>query len=182
MKIYTKRGDKGKTSLLGGDKVSKYDIRIEAYGTVDELNAHVGTLRAQLAKAHENILLQIQNDLFTMGSTLAATPKARKNMQLPELDAKHIQDLEDYIDQMESALPALTSFILAGRTAIDGQCHIARCVCRRAERRVVELVEHIDKELGDLPVQYLNRLSDFLFVLARKVTKENGEVDLLWRP
>lgn len=182
MKIYTKTGDKGKTSLLGGVKVPKYDSRIEAYGTIDELNAQIGTLRAGLNHANYKYLITVQNELFTLGSLLASTPKARQNMSLPKLSEESISGLENEIDQMTNELSELKSFILPGRTVQDGQCHIARCVCRRAERRVVELRDIKENSVDDIMVKYLNRLSDYLFVLARKISFDQGHSDLEWLP
>lgn len=182
MKIYTKGGDKGETSLLGGKRVPKYDSRIEAYGSIDELNSQIGCLRTQLSDQHSAILTTIQSDLFTIGSLLAATKEARQKMNLPSLDPSHITMLEKRIDEHVDALPELRSFILPGRTYADGIAHVARCVCRRAERRVVELSDQEENELLNSMIQYLNRLSDYLFVLARVATNEAGHEDLPWNP
>jgi len=182
LKIYTKTGDKGNTSLLGGKKVPKYDLRIEAYGTVDELNSNIGTLRAALDDKRYGYLLSIQNELFTLGSLLASTPKARETMTLPSLTMKSVDRLEAEIDAMTKDLPELRAFILPGRTQEDGICHIARCVCRRAERRVIELRDVEEGSVEEIMVIYLNRLSDYLFVLSRKISQDLGHSDLEWIP
>ncbi|MCB9245886.1 MAG: cob(I)yrinic acid a,c-diamide adenosyltransferase [Flavobacteriales bacterium] len=180
MKIYTKTGDRGETSLLGGTRVPKYNPRIEAYGTIDELNAHIGLLRGQLGADQNALIEQIQSDLFTIGSLLAATPKALKQMKLPELKLERITALEQAIDSMTEQLPELRSFILPGSTNLNAACHVARCVCRRAERRVVELRDHEAEEIDLDLVTYLNRLSDYLFVLARKISADAGVADIEW--
>lgn len=182
MKIYTKGGDKGETSLLGGARVPKYDVRIEAYGSVDELNSQIGVLRTQMSDRHSELLTSIQSDLFSMGSLLAATPKARVKMNLPDLDLSRIDQMEKMIDAHTDELPELRSFILPGRTQTDAIAHVARCVCRRAERRVVELAHTEDDAIYHSMIQYLNRLSDYLFILARVATHEAGKEDLPWTP
>lgn len=187
MKVYTKTGDKGTTSLFGGQRVSKHHIRIESYGTLDELNAHIGLLRDQnLSPGHEMILGGIQDKLFTMGAMLATPPEKEilKN-GTPRLNIYTISDadvtgLEVEIDRMEDHLPPMTHFILPGGHPIVSYCHIARCVCRRAERLVVHLdeLEPVDPVL----LQYLNRLSDYLFVLSRKLAAELGVEEVKWIP
>jgi cob(I)alamin adenosyltransferase len=180
MKIYTKTGDKGQTSLIGGTRVPKHHIRIEAYGTVDELNSWVGVLRDSISEtAVTDLLIEIQDRLFTMGSLLAADPEKSK-MKLPELETADITRLEQAIDAMNEELPPMRSFVLPGGHIIVSHCHVARCVCRRAERNVTHLAE--TAELNPLISQYLNRLSDYLFVLSRKLTKDLGATETPWKP
>lgn len=179
MKIYTKKGDTGETSLIGGKRVPKNDIRIESYGTVDELNSWVGLLRDQsIGENHINELIEIQDRLFTIGSTLATSPEGTK-MELPQLIVDDITFLENAIDKMNEVLPEMKSFVLPGGNTIVSYCHITRCVCRRAERLTVALNdnnEHFKKV-----IQYLNRLSDYLFVLARKITKDTSAKEIPWK-
>lgn len=183
IKIYTKTGDKGATSLLGGTKVSKADMRIEAYGTVDELNAHIGLcsdlLQTELpnVKAH---LQQIQDSLFVAGALLACDPDKELKMPLPVMQATQVTFLESQIDAMESSLPPLKQFILPGGHITVSQLHIARCVCRRAERCCVRLQEFSDVE--PLIIQYLNRLSDYFFVLARYAAQQLQVQEIPWTP
>jgi len=178
MKIYTKTGDLGKTSLLGGTRVSKDDLRIHAYGTVDELNSYIGLVRDQeVNEKRKTVLKEIQDRLFTIGSTLAADP-AKTSIKKPDLHQEDIQLLEMEIDQMESTLPELKSFILPGGHTSVSFCHLARCVCRRAERHVVGLAE--TAEIDPLVIMYLNRLSDYLFVLARKMGAELQVPEITW--
>lgn len=180
MKIYTKTGDKGKTSLFGGSKVSKSSLRIESYGTVDELNSYIGLLRDQKVNHNrKEELVEIQDRLFTIGSILATEPGNTK-VKIPQLQATDIKFLEDNIDQMDEKLPAMKSFILPGGHESVSYCHITRCVCRRAERLVIELNE-IDP-VNELVYQYLNRLSDYLFVLARMMSSELGAEETPWKP
>jgi len=180
MKIYTKTGDKGTTSLIGGTKVSKGHQRIEAYGSVDELNSYIGLVRSFLKKndTMEKVLGKIQNDLFIMGSTLAADPGNHK-MKLPGLTMKDVEVLEKAIDDMNESLNDLKTFILPSGSAEVSNCHIARCVCRRAERNVVRLAEN--SEVDGLLIIYLNRLSDLLFTLARKIGKDFGVAEVAWQ-
>jgi cob(I)alamin adenosyltransferase len=180
MKIYTKTGDKGYTSLIGGARVPKYHIRIEGYGTVDELNSYIGLIADQEIDLHDKELLkQIQDRLFTIGSSLAADPEKSK-MILPDLELADIELLEQQMDQMNVSLPELRNFILPGGNNAISYCHIARCVCRRAERITVHLAEEspVDEKVNI----YLNRLSDYLFVLARKIAFENNVPEKEWRP
>ena len=179
-KIYTKTGDKGTTSLIGGERVPKYDDRIEAYGTVDELNSWIGLIRDQeIDKLLKGTLLGIQNTLFVMESQLAKGPGSH-NAVLPEVREQDIRTLEEEIDRMEKELTQLKSFILPGGHTVASYCHIARTVCRRAERLIIKVSE---KYLVDpLIIQYLNRLSDYLFVLSRKVTKDLGGDEIIWKP
>lgn len=181
MKIYTKKGDQGQTSLIGGKRVAKNDIQIEAYGTVDELNAWIGLIRDDNTEmtSLKNQLLEIQDRLFTIGSLLAVAEGGTK-MQLPELNASDITYLENAIDAMNENLAPMTSFVLPGGHTAVSHCHIARCVCRRAERLVVALHEVQPK--FDMVLQYLNRLSDYLFVLSRKLTSDLKADEIPWKP
>lgn len=179
MKIYTRKGDKGKTSLIGGTKVSKHHPRIEAYGSVDELNSHIGLIRDQEAcKPYGELLKQVQSHLFTIGSLLAADPE-RSRMKLGAIQEQDILLLEREMDRMENTLQPLQNFILPGGHAASSYCHIARCVCRRAERRVTELSGASPVE--EIIIKYLNRLSDYLFVLARKVLHDAGGEETPWK-
>jgi len=180
MKIYTKTGDKGKTSLLGGDRVLKSNLRIEAYGTVDELNAQVGLLRDQdVAENHKAFLKGVQNHLFTIGSILATEP-SQKKIKLPSLSEDQVLGIETEIDFMDAELPEMRNFVVPGGHPIVSICHISRTVCRRAERRVIALQEH--DQVNPVIVQYLNRLSDYLFVLSRKLGQERGVEEVPWKP
>lgn len=187
MKIYTKTGDKGTTSLFGGSRVPKHHIRIDTYGTVDELNANIGMIRSQgISPADKKMLIEIQTNLFTMGSELATDPKKAKlrsgkeRLTIPKIEEKHIESLEKSIDEMNENLPSLTRFILPGGHPAVASCHISRCVCRRAERLATALfeAEPFDENL----LKYLNRLSDHLFVLARKLSKDLGAEEVQWIP
>lgn len=180
MKIYTKKGDKGTTGLIGGTRLPKHHIRIESYGTVDELNSYIGLLRDLIADAATTpVLLEIQDRLFTIGSHLAADP-VKSNMELPKLYEADITYLETQIDQMDSELEPMKFFVLPGGHPTVSHCHIARCVCRRAERLVVHLAENEPVEA--LIVAYMNRLSDYLFMLSRKLTQDLGAEEMPWRP
>jgi cob(I)alamin adenosyltransferase len=181
-KIYTKTGDSGKTSLIGGTKVPKSHIRIQSYGTVDELNAFTGLLRDQLSDAHSReLLLEIQDRLFTIGSSLACDPVKEIAMKIPDLKESDILLLEDEIDRMNDKLPEMKSFILPGGHVSVSTAHICRTICRRAERLIVELDE---KEQLDQPliIKYLNRLSDYFFVLARWIGHLLGTAEIKWTP
>lgn len=187
MKIYTKTGDAGTTSLFGGSRVPKHSLRIESYGTVDELNSHIGLIRSQEIDTHsKDILIQIQKKLFTLGSTLATDPKkailksGKERLKIQKVNEESIELLENEMDSMNESLPDLTHFILPGGNNAVSFCHIARTVCRRAERRVTELNEI--EPMDPLVIKYLNRLSDFLFVLARKLTKDMEAEEILWLP
>ncbi len=170
MKIYTKTGDAGKTGLLGGRKVSKGDIRIEAYGNADELNSFIGWLSDQYQNNHARVILgKIQQDLFIIGSRLAADPDKKSKMQIPELKEEDVLQLEKEIDRMDETLAPLKSFILPGGHPLVSAAHICRVVCRRTERSVVVLYETEPAE--PLILKYLNRLSDYLFTLARYIAK-----------
>jgi len=180
MKIYTKTGDSGKTSLLGGSRVAKYHLRIEAYGTVDELNSHVGLLRSYaIGDELTKVLVAIQDHLFTIGSQLASEPGERK-FPIPELKQDHIHFLEQHIDQMDETLPPMRNFVLPGGHLAVAQAHVARCVCRRAERIVLHLKDESDVP-EPIPI-YLNRLSDFLFVLSRKIALDLKVNETPWIP
>jgi cob(I)alamin adenosyltransferase len=180
MKIYTKTGDKGQTSLIGGTRVPKHHIRIEAYGTVDELNSYIGLLRDQELDAHSfKVLVEIQDRLFTIGANLASDPGVSK-MKVPFLMDQDVRDLEKEIDGMNESLPELKNFILPGGGATVSFAHIARCICRRAERTVVHLSE--ESEVAENIIKYLNRLSDYLFVLARKIAHDSGSTEIAWNP
>lgn len=180
MKIYTKKGDKGETGLLGGTRVKKSHIRIEAYGTVDELNSWIGLIRDQNIDSHSKELLAlIQDRLFTLGSHLASDP-AKKKMKLPDITEGDVTLLEKEMDAMNEKLPEMKNFVLPGGHTTVSYCHIARCVCRRAERCTVNLAE---KEKADpLLIQYLNRLSDYLFVLSRKLSSDLKAEEMPWKP
>jgi cob(I)alamin adenosyltransferase len=178
MKIYTKTGDKGFTSLIGGSRVPKYHIRIESYGTVDELNAYLGLIADQDILQHDKqILKQIQCRLFTIGASLAAEP-GNSHMVTPDLQDEDISLLEREMDLMDQMLPKLKNFILPGGNNAISYCHIARCVCRRAERTTVHLAE--DSQVDERVIVYLNRLSDYLFMLARKIGKECNVAENIW--
>ncbi|MEO8765997.1 MAG: cob(I)yrinic acid a,c-diamide adenosyltransferase [Ginsengibacter sp.] len=181
-KIYTRTGDKGKTSLIGGTKVLKSDLRIEAYGTIDELNSWIGLVGDYFNDAHaNNILKEIQDRLFTIGSVLACDPKKEAKLIIPDLHEADITVLEKTIDAMNEVLPEMKHFILAGGHASVSVTHIARCVCRRAERCCVNLEVH-DGHVNPLIIKYLNRLSDYLFVLARYLGKLKNTREITWQP
>ena len=180
MKIYTKTGDKGQTSLIGGTRVPKHHIRIEAYGTVDELNSYIGLIRDQpIDQQSKKILIEIQDRLFTIGSTLASDPE-KSRMKIPDLKEADITLLENEIDVMNEALPEMRSFILPGGHTTVSFCHIARCICRRAERNTIHLSEK--ETVAELVIKYLNRLSDYLFVLARKLSHDLQSEEIPWKP
>ena len=179
MKIYTKTGDKGLTSLIGGTRVPKSSLRIECYGTVDELNSYIGLVRDQDVNAGRRPLLkEIQDRLFTIGSALAADPEKSK-MKLPDLHAADVTLLEDEMDRLNLDLPELRAFILPGGHPAVSHAHVARCVCRRAERLVIHLGE--ESFVAELVIVYLNRLSDFLFVLSRAMAHELGVEEVTWQ-
>ncbi len=180
MKIYTKTGDKGDTALFGGKRVSKGELRIETYGTIDELNSHVGLLRDQeVNKKRKEILVEIQDRLFTIGSLLATAPGNTK-VKVPTLSDADVTHLENEIDAMEASLEPMKSFVLPGGHTSVSIGHITRTVCRRAERFVIRLND--TEKTDPLVIQYLNRLSDYLFVLCRKMTKELGAEETPWKP
>lgn len=176
MKIYTRTGDDGTTALFAGGRVSKAHLRVEAYGTVDELNAVLGVVRT-LRPAGDAYLAQIQRQLFVLGADLA-TPQAAAPSRVVRMDAAAVAWLEELIDELTAALPPLTHFILPGGCPAAAHVHIARTVCRRAERLAVALAEH--EPLGEQVIPYLNRLSDFLFTLARWENAQAGVPDVIW--
>lgn len=179
MKIYTRTGDSGETSLLGGNRVKKSHMRIHAYGTVDELNAYLGLLADQeINKSRTGIFNEIQDRLFTMGSLLAAEKDTK--IDLPLLEEKDITWLESLIDEMDSQLPPMKNFVLPGGHVSISHTHIARCICRRAERWVIALDE--EESVDPLIIKYLNRLSDYLFVLSREIARELGVEEKPWKP
>ena len=187
MKVYTKTGDTGTTALFGGTRVPKHHIRIESYGTVDELDSHIGLIRDQeINPLYKNVLIEVQDRLFTVGAILATPPekevlkngqKRLQNLGILETD---IEFLENEIDTMENSLPPMTHFVLPGGHTTVSYCHIARCVCRRAERLAVHLndIEPTDERV----IKYLNRLSDYLFVLARKLSHDLNADEVQWIP
>ena len=180
LKIYTKTGDSGKTSLIGGTKVPKSHIRIDAYGTVDELNAFIGLLGDQLADKHSRELLrEIQDRLFTIGSSLACDPQKEIAMKIPDLKESDVVLLENEMDAMNAKLPEMKSFILPGGHVAVSTAHICRTVCRRAERLVVEL-DAREPLAQPLVIKYLNRLSDYLFVVARYTGWLLGTEEVKW--
>jgi cob(I)alamin adenosyltransferase len=177
VKIYTKTGDTGTTSLVDGKRVSKTDRRLEAYGTVDELNATIGTITQHSVFGQENVINNIQNDLFNIGSNLA-TEDSSVRSQLPQISESSVEVLEKAIDEMNAQLPVLKNFVLPGGTPANAHAHMARTVCRRAERRVIALED--DTENAHIIIKYLNRLSDYFFVLSRYVLHRNGGTERLW--
>ncbi|MCH4821606.1 cob(I)yrinic acid a,c-diamide adenosyltransferase [Gramella lutea] len=187
MKIYTKTGDKGTTSLFGGTRVPKHHIRIESYGTVDELNSHIGLLRDQkVDEETSKMLIEIQDRLFTIGAILATDPEKEKlkngkdRLNIPKISDKDVENLEKAMDRMNEELPEMTHFILPGGHQSVSFCHIARCVCRRAERLSSALYDI--EAFDDKVLIYLNRLSDFLFVLARTLSKQLQAEEIQWIP
>lgn len=179
MKIYTKTGDKGQTSLIGGTRVPKHHIRIESYGTVDELNSWIGLINDQELNQETKIILsEIQDRLFTIGSSLASDPEKSK-MKIPDLHQSDIELLEKEIDKMNEVLPEMRNFILPGGHTTVSYCHLARCVCRRAERNVIHL--HESEYVNEMVIVYLNRLSDFLFVLARYIAHQLKVNEIAWK-
>jgi cob(I)alamin adenosyltransferase len=182
MKIYTKAGDQGKTSLIGGTRVPKSHIRIETYGTVDELNSFIGLLNDLVVDEKINAdLKEIQDRLFTVGSSLACDPEKESALRIPDLKEEDILRLETAMDAMNEVLAPMKSFIIPGGHQAISTAHIARCVCRRAERWCVNMQEE-DLFVETLVVKYLNRLSDYLFTLARYIGHLNGVADLPWKP
>tara|TARA_R110001583_G_scaffold85622_1_gene224453 strand:+ start:48 stop:620 length:573 start_codon:yes stop_codon:yes gene_type:complete len=187
MKIYTKTGDKGTTSLFGGTRVPKHHIRIESYGTVDELNSHLGLIRDQPINQHyKDLIVRIQDRLFTIGAILATDPEknilknGKERLNIPKISSEDIELLEQEMDTMNDALPPMTSFVLPGGHQTVSFCHIARCVCRRAERLATTLNDITP--IDSLTLMYLNRLSDYLFVLARKLSQDLQAIEIKWIP
>ena len=180
MKIYTKKGDTGETSLIGGTRVPKHHLRVEAYGSTDELNVYIGLIADQkIDTSYKNVLSEIQDILFTIGASLASDPE-RSKMKIPDLKEEDITLLENEIDAMEEKLPELQNFILPGGHTIVSFCHLARVVCRRTERIATHLAE--TDFVAPLVIPYLNRLSDYLFVLSRKLAKDLEVDEIPWKP
>ncbi|TVZ51856.1 cob(I)yrinic acid a,c-diamide adenosyltransferase [Dokdonia sp. Hel_I_53] len=187
MKVYTKTGDKGTTALFGGTRVPKHHIRIDSYGTVDELNSFIGLIRdQQIDNQSKNTLITVQNKLFTVGAVLATDPQkvllknGKERLNIPKISQADINLLETEIDSMEESLPQMTHFILPGGHTTVSHCHVARTVCRRAERLATALYEI--EPFQEETLQYLNRLSDYLFVLARKLSKDLQADEVQWIP
>ncbi len=187
MKVYTKTGDNGTTALFGGTRVPKHHIRIDSYGTVDELNSHIGLIRDQdIDKKSKETLIEIQDNLFTLGAILATDPEktilknGKERLNIPKITENDVLALELYIDEMETNIPPMTHFVLPGGHTTVSYCHIARCVCRRAERLASALYEV--SPFDERALKYLNRLSDYLFVLARKLTYDLGAEEVKWIP
>ena len=187
MKVYTKTGDKGTTALFGGTRVPKYHLRIESYGTVDELNSYIGLIRDQEMNAHyQNVLIDIQDHLFTLGAILATDPEkailknGKERLNIPKITEVDVAFLENEIDSMESELPPMTHFILPGGHTTVSYCHITRCICRRAERLATQLND--TEPVDEMVLKYLNRLSDYLFVLARKLSSDLKAQEVKWIP
>lgn len=180
MKVYTKTGDLGETSLLGGTRVSKAELQIESYGTVDELNAYIGLIRDQIWKQPIlKELIEIQDRLFTIGSHLA-NDKTKSKIKIPPILEEDILRLEQEIDKLDESLPPMRAFVLPGGHTTVSYTHIARCVCRRAERQVIRLNQ--SWEVNPIIIKYLNRLSDYLFVLGRGLSKNLGAEEIEWHP
>jgi cob(I)alamin adenosyltransferase len=182
LKIYTKTGDAGKTSLIGGTKIPKNHVRIESYGTVDELNSFIGFVADQLEdETIKNNLKEIQDRLFTIGSSLACDPDKETGLKIPDLKESDIQFLEKEIDKMNAVLPVMKNFILPGGHPAVSSAHIARCVCRRAERICVAMKEE-NMFIEPIVIKYLNRLSDYLFMLARYIAHIKNAPETTWKP
>ncbi|QMW05038.1 cob(I)yrinic acid a,c-diamide adenosyltransferase [Spirosoma foliorum] len=181
MKIYTKTGDKGQTALIGGRRISKADLRIDAYGTVDELNSWIGLVRDQpVNESQKGLLKEIQDRLFTVGAELATDPEKAPKRAIPVIIPDDVLLLEQAMDAMDTELPELRAFVLPGGHQSVSFCHLARTVCRRAERLVIALTE--ESPVDELVIQYLNRLSDYLFVLSRKMAQELNAEEVAWKP
>ncbi len=187
MKVYTKTGDKGTTALFGGTRVPKHHIRIDSYGTIDELNSYIGLIRDQnIDQKSKETLIQIQDKLFTLGAILATDPEktllknGKERLNIPKITEETIGKLETEIDNMEESLPPMTHFVLPGGHTTVSYCHIARCVCRRAERLASLLYEQ--SPFDERALKYLNRLSDYLFVLARKLSYDLKADEIKWIP
>lgn len=187
MKVYTKTGDKGTTALFGGTRVPKYHIRIDSYGTVDELNSHIGLIRDQnINDLYKEQLIKIQDKLFTVGAILATDPEksmlknGKERLNISKISEADVLFMENAIDEMEKHLPQMTHFVLPGGHSTVSYCHIARCVCRRAER----LATHLNnlEPTDEMVLKYLNRLSDYLFVLARKLSSDLKANEVQWIP
>jgi cob(I)alamin adenosyltransferase len=180
MKIYTKKGDTGTTGLIGGTRVLKSSLRIESYGTVDELNSYIGVVRDHISdQTYIDQLIEVQDRLFTIGSSLASDPD-KSNMKIPDLHETDIQLLETWMDTMDEQLPEMRYFVLPGGHPAVSFCHVARCVSRRAERIIVDLAQH--EFVAPLVGAYMNRLSDYLFVLGRKIAQDMNAPEQPWKP
>ena len=187
MKVYTKTGDKGTTSLFGGARVPKHHLRIESYGTIDELNSYIGLIRDQdINPFYKTILMEIQDRLFTVGAIMATPPEkevlknGQQRLNINRISEKDVNLLEDQIDAMDAELPPMTHFVLPGGHSTVSYCHITRCVCRRAERLATHLNE--EEPIDEAVLTYLNRLSDYLFVLARKLSHDLNAEEIKWIP
>lgn len=187
MKVYTKTGDKGTTSLFGGARVPKHHLRIESYGTIDELNSYIGLIRDQdINPFYKTILMEIQDRLFTVGAIMATPPEkevlknGQQRLNINRISEKDVNLLEVQIDAMDAELPPMTHFVLPGGHSIVSYCHITRCVCRRAERLATHLNE--EEPIDEAVLTYLNRLSDYLFVLARKLSHDLKAEEIKWIP
>ena len=181
--VYTGTGDKGETSLVGGQRVPKSEVKIEAYGTVDELNSHLGvaiSLATNLGDHETEVLHSVQNNLFNLGSLLATVPEDREKFKLPALRTALIDTLEEEMDKMDAGLPKLTNFILPGGTPGSSAFHVCRTVCRRLERVMVELGQIEGNEVPSDAIRFVNRLSDYFFVLSRSLNAREGITDTLW--
>lgn len=180
MKIYTKKGDKGKTGLIGGTRILKSSLRIESYGTIDELNSFLGVVRDhEIGEEYKIQIIEVQDRLFTIGSSLASDPE-KSTMKIPDLKTEDVHLLEKWMDKMDKELPPMKFFVLPGGHQAVSFCHVARCVCRRAERIIVQLNE--DEFVAELVLQYMNRLSDYLFVLSRKIANDLKVEEQPWKP
>ena len=180
MKVYTKKGDKGTTGLIGGSRISKGALQIESYGNVDELNAFIGVLRDQKeSERHTEEFIRIQNNLFVIGSLLAEQEGGSK-MDLPQVSEEDVQFLEDWIDELDAQLEPMKFFVLPGGNLALSYAHVSRCVCRRAERSCVALSEQQDVDV--ILLKYLNRLSDLLFLYSRWIAKEYNIKETPWQP
>ena len=180
MKIYTKTGDEGETSLFGGKRVKKTHLSIQAYGTVDELNSWIGLIKDNLSTEENSFLISVQEQLFTVGSYLATGDNKKMMAHLPSLSEEPTKKLEKAIDEIQQLLPEMKNFILPGGSTLSSYCHIARCVCRRAERLTIESSETTD--ISPIIISYLNRLSDYLFTLSRKVLLDAEISEQPWIP
>jgi len=180
MRVYTRTGDDGTTGLIGGTRVKKYDLRLEAYGTVDELNSWIGLVRSQnLKEGDSSDLIEIQNNLFVIGALLATDSSKAKTIPNYDSITNHIKILENRMDQILDSLPPLTNFLLPGGNNAISYCHLARTVCRRAERRTYQLSAEI--AVPEPILKYLNRLSDYLYVLSRKIAQDSGIEEIPWK-
>lgn len=180
MKIYTKKGDSGTTGLIGGTRLPKHHIRIESYGTVDELNSYLGLLRDTITnQSIVDFIVDVQDRLFTIGSQLAVG-KEDVSMKLPNIHLSDIEKIELKIDEMDATLPPMKHFVLPGGHPTVSHCHIARCICRRAERNIAHLAEN--EPVEEVILAYINRLSDYLFVLSRKLVLDLGVTETPWIP